>query len=42
VFVEGLMAAVVVKLPLPVFDGVLLLAALLLVPVRSPHVGDIS
>ena len=42
VFVAGLMAAVVVKLPLPVFGGVLMLAALLLVPFRNPHVGDIS
>jgi MFS family permease len=42
VFVAGLMAAVVVKLPLPIFGGVLILAALLLVPFRSPQVGDIS
>ena len=41
VFVAGLMAAVVVKLPLPIFGGVLMLAALLLVPFRSPQVGDI-
>jgi hypothetical protein len=42
VFVAGLLAAVVVKLPLPVFGGVLILAALLLVPFRSPKLGDIS
>jgi MFS family permease len=42
VFVAGLMAAVVVKLPLPVFGGVLILAALLLVPFRSPQLGDVS
>jgi predicted MFS family arabinose efflux permease len=42
VFVAGLMAAVVVKLPLPVFGGVLILAALLLVPFRSPQLGDIA
>jgi hypothetical protein len=41
VFVAGLMAAVVVKLPLPVFGGVLILAALLLVPFRSPQRSDI-
>jgi hypothetical protein len=42
VFAAGLMAAVVVKLPLPVFGGVLILAALLLAPFRGPQVGDIS
>ncbi len=42
VFVAGLMAAVVVKLPLPVFGGVLIVAALLLVPFRSPQVGNAS
>jgi hypothetical protein len=42
VFVAGLMAAIVVKLPLPVFGGLLILAALLLVPFRSLKLGDIS
>jgi hypothetical protein len=42
VFVAGLMAAIVVKLPLPVFGGVLILAALLLVPFRRTELGDIS
>lgn len=36
VFVGGLMAAILVKLPLLVFGGVLILAALLLLPFRSP------
>jgi MFS family permease len=42
VFVAGLMAGVVVKLPLAVFGGVLVLAALLLVPFRRPALGDVS
>jgi hypothetical protein len=42
VFVAGPIAAVVMKLPLPVFGGVLILAALLLVPFRSPQLGDVS
>jgi hypothetical protein len=40
--IAGLLAAIVVKLPLPVFGGVLILAALLLVPFRSPKLGNIS
>ena len=42
VFGAGLLAAVVVKLPLPVFGSVLMPAALLLVPFRSPQLGDLS
>jgi MFS family permease len=42
VLIAGLLAAVVVKLPLPVFGGILILAALLLVPFHSPKLGDIS